>query len=590
MIQTIKNISIVLLFFCFIEATENNEFTSLDNSQLIDLSVYDGQGALLLSWSISDTIKISETRIYSKEFGQKEFELLSILGEDKTKYLDSNCEPGSRYFYKIAITDMFGKTYSSDLATPPFGTCIPIQTFPLIEKDVRSVHHLIIEHLHQELISFYPYTDLAAILSLLNPNLQSNNKWIEVFPLEKLLEIEPVIQIVDDVIKNKTLYDDIMVYGPLYKNHLYLEPQDWKTNVKESISNIRNEWKTLYASYVDAKDLYDIIAPVRIIGSKRTDAGNLLKIYLFHPEQMHGNDIYVMSGDEYISINNRENSNPKLMLLHVPIHWDYVDLMMNDVFIQSCPLFIDDPVIYTIEGDIMPMDDLSENSIRVENEKSSLLFNELTWNPFTRKLNLELAGSQDLSKEYFIKNDNSRLWEIGTYTEFQTHYYDSTFILDQGTELPTIITLNTLGDNENILEYIVLDTLPFAINRIPDGGSWHYSDSQTLGMSNESIDNDFDQEFVPDLFVLYQNYPNPFNGQTKISFDLLEDAIVNLYITDATGRIHDKLIEEEYKNRGMYNYVWNGDGRSTGIYFITLFAKVNNAPPAVFSRKMIYLK
>jgi hypothetical protein len=214
----------------------------------------------------------------------------------------------------------------------------------------------------------------------------------------------------------------------------------------------------------------------------------------------------------------------------------------------------------------------------------------LTWNPFTRKLNLELAGSQDLSKEYFIKNDNSRLWEIGTYTEFQTHYYDSTFILDQGTELPTIITLNTLGDNENILEYIVLDTLPFAINRIPDGGSWHYSDSQTLGMSNESIDNDFDQEFVPDLFVLYQNYPNPFNGQTKISFDLLEDAIVNLYITDATGRIHDKLIEEEYKNRGMYNYVWNGDGRSTGIYFITLFAKVNNAPPAVFSRKMIYLK
>jgi hypothetical protein len=305
---------------------------------------------------------------------------------------------------------------------------------------------------------------------------------------------------------------------------------------------------------------------------------------------MHGNDIYVMSGDEYISINNRENSNPKLMVLHVPINWGYVDLMMNDVFIQSCPLFIDDSVIYTIEGDIMPMDDLSGNSIRVENEKSSLLFNELTWNPFTRKLNLELAGSQDLDKEYFIKNDNSRLWEIGTYTEFQTHYYDSTFILDQGTELPTIITLNTLGDNENILEYIVLDTLPFAINRIPDGGSWHYSDSQTLGMSNESIDNDFDQEFVPDLFILYQNYPNPFNGQTKISFDLLEDAIVNLYITDATGRIHDKLIEEEYKNRGMYNYVWNGDGRSTGIYFITLFAKVNNAPPAVFSRKMIYLK
>ena len=590
MIQTIKNISIVLILSCFIEATESNDRTGFDNSQLIDLSVYDGQGTLLLSWSISDTIKVSETKIFSKEFGQKQFELLSILGEDKTKYLDSNCEPDSRYFYKIEMTDMFGKTYSSDLVTPPFGTCIPIRSIPLSEMDVRSVHHLIIEHLHQELKNLYPYTDLTAVLSLLNPNLQSNNRWIEVFPLEKLLEIESAIQIIDDVINNKTLHDDIMEYGLLYRNHLYLEPHEWKANVKESILDIRNEWESLYASYVDAKNIYDIVAPIRIIGSKQTDAGHLLNIYLFHPEQTHGNDIYVMSGDEYIGIDNHENSNPKLMLLHVPINWDYVDLMMDDVFIQSCPLFIDDPVIYTIEGDIIPMGDRSESSIRVENEKSSLFFNEFTWNPFTRKLKIELTGNQEFDKEYSIENNNSRLWEIGTYDEFQTQYEDSTFILDQAIELPTIITLNTLGDNENILEYIVLDTLPFAISRIPDGGSWHYSDSQTLGMPNESIDNYFDQEFVPDLFVLYQNYPNPFNGQTKISFDLLEDAIVNLYITDATGRIHDKLIEEEYKSRGMYNYVWDGDGRSTGIYFITLFAKVNNAPPAVFSRKMIYLK
>lgn len=125
---------------------------------------------------------------------------------------------------------------------------------------------------------------------------------------------------------------------------------------------------------------------------------------------------------------------------------------------------------------------------------------------------------------------------------------------------------------------------------MPDGGAWHYSDSQTFGLSNEPNKVYDSQELVPELFVLYQNYPNPFNGQTKISFDLLEDAVVNLYITDATGRIHDKLIDEEYKNTGIYNYLWNGDGRSTGIYFITLVAQVNEAPPAVFSRKMIYLK
>ena len=72
--------------------------------------------------------------------------------------------------------------------------------------------------------------------------------------------------------------------------------------------------------------------------------------------------------------------------------------------------------------------------------------------------------------------------------------------------------------------------------------------------------------------------------------DLLEDAVVSLYITDATGRIHDKLVEEEFITSGVYNYTWDGDGRSTGIYFITLQAQIDQMPPAVFSRKMIYLK
>ena len=84
--------------------------------------------------------------------------------------------------------------------------------------------------------------------------------------------------------------------------------------------------------------------------------------------------------------------------------------------------------------------------------------------------------------------------------------------------------------------------------------------------------------------------PNPFNGQTRISFDLLEDAVVSLYITDATGRIHDKLVEQEYISSGIYNYTWDGEGRSTGIYFITLQAQIGQNPTVIFSRKMIYLK
>ena len=158
-------------------------------------------------------------------------------------------------------------------------------------------------------------------------------------------------------------------------------------------------------------------------------------------------------------------------------------------------------------------------------------------------------------------------------------------------KLPSILSLAISNEgNSSFSEYIILDTLPFAISRNPDGASWHYSEAYTMGFTNELIVDDFDQSFVPDLFVLYQNYPNPFNGQTRISFDLLENAVVSLHITDATGRIHDKLIEEEFITSGIYNYTWDGEGRSTGIYFITLQAQIDQAPPAIFSRKMIYLK
>ena len=96
--------------------------------------------------------------------------------------------------------------------------------------------------------------------------------------------------------------------------------------------------------------------------------------------------------------------------------------------------------------------------------------------------------------------------------------------------------------------------------------------------------------FLPEFFILYQNYPNPFNGETRITFDLLEDAIVSLYVIDAKGRVHDKFIDNEYITSGNYNYNWVGDSKSTGIYFFTIHVTVQNHPPTVLSRKMIYLK
>ena len=592
MVQLTKKILIMFLLPCLLWSSEKGYASkSYDLASPIDIAVHDGQGSILVSWSIADSIVVYENRVFIKEFGQENFEVISTVPRNTFQYLDLNCNPGTRYFYKVEVIDINGKIYDSGSETPAFGTCKQVNVSNIFDNPIRSVHHLIIEHLDLELKNIYPYQNLRPVLHLLSPEIRSNHKWIEIFPLEELEGIRPAISFINQVINDDELIEDIIAYGEVYRNHLYIDPSNWDIIVDKSIMDVRNDWALLNNQYIDALDLYDMIAPVRIVGCRPIDDGRILGIYLFHPEQIQDDDIYLISGEEFINIGGQYDMVSNLISVQIPDTWDYIDLMMGDVFIQNCPLFIDDSIIFTIEGDIIPMDSNSKDMIRVDVRESTLNINELTWSPYTKKVGLELMGRQDIGETYAIYNNKASLWSVYNSLDFDIQYIDSSFTLDGEINLPTTIKLQKLvEDVSTTLEYIVLDTLPFAVSRMPNGGAWYYSDSQTLGLSNEPNKVDDAQEFVPELFVLYQNYPNPFNGQTKISFDLLEDAIVNLYITDATGRIHDKLIDEEYKNTGMYNYLWDGDGRSTGIYFITLVAQVNEAPPAVFSRKMIYLK
>ena len=63
-----------------------------------------------------------------------------------------------------------------------------------------------------------------------------------------------------------------------------------------------------------------------------------------------------------------------------------------------------------------------------------------------------------------------------------------------------------------------------------------------------------------------------------------------LYITDARAEFKKKILEEEFYRSGIYHFLWEAENLSSGVYFITLQAEVDNFPMAVFSRKMIYLK
>ena len=192
---------------------------------------------------------------------------------------------------------------------------------------------------------------------------------------------------------------------------------------------------------------------------------------------------------------------------------------------------------------------------------------------------------------YSIYINNEPIWKVDGFNNYDMQFVDSSFMIDENLVLPLTLSLNRFSYKKNeIMEYIILDTSAIVKSRENDFGIWSDSKILSFGASNKEIISSIDKSVIPEFFILYQNYPNPFNGVTQITFDLLEDANVSLHVTDAKGRVHEKFLENNFIYSGNYSFSWDGENKSTGIYFFTLHVMVNGQPPAVMSRKMIYLK
>lgn len=76
---------------------------------------------------------------------------------------------------------------------------------------------------------------------------------------------------------------------------------------------------------------------------------------------------------------------------------------------------------------------------------------------------------------------------------------------------------------------------------------------------------------IPDDYKLEQNYPNPFNPSTTIQFSIPEQIFVKLEVFNTLGEKVSTLVSEEL-NAGNYNYEWNSENHSSGIYYYTLTA------------------
>lgn len=74
---------------------------------------------------------------------------------------------------------------------------------------------------------------------------------------------------------------------------------------------------------------------------------------------------------------------------------------------------------------------------------------------------------------------------------------------------------------------------------------------------------------IPTRYNLSQNYPNPFNPSTKIRFDIPESSVVKLTVFDITGKETAVLVNGNLR-AGKYEYEWNAEKLTSGIYFYRL--------------------
>ncbi|MFO8029729.1 MAG: phosphodiester glycosidase family protein [Cyclonatronaceae bacterium] len=80
-----------------------------------------------------------------------------------------------------------------------------------------------------------------------------------------------------------------------------------------------------------------------------------------------------------------------------------------------------------------------------------------------------------------------------------------------------------------------------------------------------------DEPNLPERYQLAQNYPNPFNPDTRIRFDLPEQAHVRLTVYDILGRPIRVLVSEE-RQPGTYNITFDATGLASGTYIYELSA------------------
>jgi flagellar hook assembly protein FlgD len=96
-------------------------------------------------------------------------------------------------------------------------------------------------------------------------------------------------------------------------------------------------------------------------------------------------------------------------------------------------------------------------------------------------------------------------------------------------------------------------------------------------------------EQIPNKVVLHQNYPNPFNPSTQISYNLPEDAMVNINVYDLMGRSVRTLVSSN-QIAGYRSVRWDATNDVGELVSAGMYVYLVRAGDYSQTKKMVLLK
>jgi hypothetical protein len=573
--------------------------------QLIDLEAHSGNESILVVWEVPEKIEVQSVRLYRT---QNSFSNAILVFETNTatdRYLDEEVAGTRPYFYSIEIESTVGELFSSVADAPPFAK--PVLDYGLrptlsqSEKIIANYDYKTLDQFHGKilgnvlikLLTTMDKKQVDIIRAMLFPIDAGPRSWISNAGFNGVSEFEGVFSDESFSALRIELEDAMVRVGFLIKNQFLLTASEWKNQAIKFTDRIIRRLSTVQDLLHQETDILNSTHPVLPLGSwVNTDGISFIRLGIIDVELVKS--IVLRDGENEFILDQQTYADVEIIDVELDDSMEKIELVINGTLQQIMP-YPEEANGYGLTIDnqfFMLADSLIAPPLTVSIPVTQFCLNEIANSPDSQQIAVEVHGNVTETHVLGLFIDDYLVWEFTPTLSFEPMFIDSAFTwnTDQLFMWLDLKEVDEFGNWQLIDTRAIFTERQITEGRIPDHQRWKTYSFSTLGAPNDLTRSGTAKLMIPEIFALYQNYPNPFNAQTTISFDLLQPALVSLYINDAAGRIIHLFFEESQMGKGLYSYSWNGESYSSGVYFMTIQAQVDDYLPVVYSRKMIYLK